>query len=197
VTSRPSFLEARLDDFLEEVASADLLPGAGFVAAVGVAMAAGLVAMNARLSVEHWPEGRAVAAQAETLRGRVTPLAEKNAEAYSSAVATLRGADGGGQGSRDEEIADALELAAQVPLEIGQTASDVTALAATVAERGDPSLRADAIAAALIAHASARAAATLVEVNLATTAGDQRLALARDLVGAASVALERARATVA
>jgi len=194
--SPPGYLQSRLDEFLGEVASADLLPGAGFVAAVGVAMAAGLVAMSARLSVAHWPEARAIAAQAETLRDRVTPLAEANAQAYADAVAALRGADAAGAGSRDEQIASALERAAWVPLKIGEAAADVAALAATVAERGEQSLRADVIVAALISHSAARAAATLIEVNLGTTAGDERVAHVRDLVGAASVALERAQATV-
>jgi hypothetical protein len=36
-----------------------------------------------------------------------------------------------------------------------------------------------------------------VEVNLGTTVDDERVARARDLVGAASVALERALAAVA
>ena len=89
VEAKSSYLNSRLDEFLEEVATAAPLPGAAYVAAVGVAMAAGLVAMTARLSIEHWPEAAAVAAQAETLRERVTPLAEMNAEAYASAISAL------------------------------------------------------------------------------------------------------------
>jgi formiminotetrahydrofolate cyclodeaminase len=192
----PRYLESRLDEFLEEVASADLLPGAGFVSAVGVAMAAGLVAMSARLSAEHWPEARALAAQAEKLRDRVTPLAEMNAEAYADAVAALRGGKPAAPASRDDQIAGALERAAWIPLKIGEAAADVAALAASVAERGEPSLRADLIVAALMAHASAQAAATLIEVNLTTTAGDERLVEARNQVGAATIALERARAVI-
>ena len=60
---------------------------------------------------------------------------------------------------------------------------DVAALAAVVAERGEQALRADAVAAALLAEAAARAAATLVEVNLGTTSSDERVARARDLAG--------------
>jgi methenyltetrahydrofolate cyclohydrolase len=200
VDSRPRYLESSLDSFLEQVASDELLPGAGYVAAVGVAMAAGLVAMSARLSAKNWPEARALAAQAEKLRDRVTPLAEMNAEAYADAVAALRGKKSGaptGPASRDDQIAGALERAAWIPLKIGEAASDVAALAASVAERGEPSLRADLIVAAHIAYASAQAAATLIEVNLTTTAGDERLAEARSQVGAAEVALERARAVIA
>jgi formiminotetrahydrofolate cyclodeaminase len=197
VSSARGYLALQLEDFLDEVASADLLPGAGFVAAVGVAMSAGLVAMTARLSHEHWPEARAVAAQAESLRRRVTPLAELNAEAYGAAVATLRGEGSAPAAGRDEEIARALDRAARVPLAICETAGDVVALAADVVERGEQSLRADAAVAALVSHACARGAAALVEVNLATQPGDDRLSQARACLGAASLALDRALAPAA
>jgi methenyltetrahydrofolate cyclohydrolase len=189
------YLELRLADFLDEVASPELLPGGGFVAATAIAMAAGLVAMAARIGGREWAEGRGVSAQAETLRRRVTPLAELNAAAYESAVATLRG-EGGAAGSRDEAIAGALERAALVPLEIAEAGVDVVALAGLVVERGEPALRADAAVAALLAEAGVRAAATLVEINLGTTSQDERVTRAHDLVGAASATLERAMATV-
>ena len=72
---------------------------------------------------------------------------------------------------------------------------DVAALAAVVAERGDQALRADAVSAALLAEAAARAAATLVEVNLGTTSSDERVARARDLAGSATAAAASAHAT--
>jgi len=70
------------------------------------------------------------------------------------------------------------------------------ALAAVVAERGDQAMRADAVSAALLAEAAARAAATLVEVNLGTTSSDERVARARDLAGSATAAAQRARHTL-
>jgi formiminotetrahydrofolate cyclodeaminase len=189
------YLEQRLDEFLAELASPELLPGGGFAAAIAVAMAAGLVAMVARLSREQWPEANGAAAQAETLRLRIIPLAERNAAAYAEAVAALR--EKGDKSERhDEAIAEALDHAAQLPLQIGEAAADVSALAATVAERGEASLRADAATAALLAQAGARAAATLVEVNLGTTSDDQRVARARALVAAASATSEQALAAV-
>jgi formiminotetrahydrofolate cyclodeaminase len=189
------YLELRLEDFLDEVATPELLPGGGFVAATGVTMAAGLVTMAARIGGREWAEGRGVAAQAETLRKRITPLAVQNAEAYEGAIAILRG-EGTGRGSRDEAIATALERAAEIPLAIAEAGVDVVALAALVAERGEPALRADAAVAALLSHAGVRAAAALVEVNLGTTPDDERITRAHDLVGAATVALERALAAV-
>jgi glutamate formiminotransferase / formiminotetrahydrofolate cyclodeaminase len=181
-----------LGELLEEVSSPEPMPGAGYCAAVALEMAAGLVAMAARASRADWGEGRGAAAQATTLRERIAPLAERNLDAYREAVTLLGGAESTG----DESLRDALARAAGVPLEIAEVAVDVAALAAVVAERGDQAMRADAVSAALLAEAAARAAATLVEVNLGTTSSDERVARARDLAGSATAAAQRARHTL-
>jgi formiminotetrahydrofolate cyclodeaminase len=197
LASTGDYLELRLRDLLDEVASPDLGPGGGFVAAIAVSMAAGLVAMVARRSRDHWPDAGGAVAQADALRLRVAPLAQLNAEAYLNAVAALRQEASTEPEARDEAIARALSRAAGIPLQIGEAASDVSTLAAAVAEHGEPNLRADAAAAALLSEAGARAAATLVEINLATTSEDERVTRARELVAAASSARERALAAVA
>ena len=181
-------------ELLDEVSSPEPMPGAGYCAALALEMAAGLVTMAARVSRAEWGEARGAAAQATTLRERVAPLAERNVEAYREAVALLSAAESRG---RDDELRDALARAAGVPLEIAEIAVDVASLAAVVAERGDQALRADAVSAALLAEAAARAAATLVEVNLGTTSSDERVTRAGDLAGSASAAAERARRTLA
>ena len=181
-----------LADLLDEVSSAEPMPGAGYCAAVALEMAAGLVAMAARVSRSEWGEARGAAAQATTLRERIAPLAERNVEAYRTAVAKLGGEEAGG----DDELREALAKAAGVPLEIAEAAVDVAALAAVVAERGDQALRADAVSAAQLAEAAANMAATLVEVNLGTTSSDERVTRVRDLSGSASAAAQRARATL-
>ena len=152
--------------------------------------------MTARRSLEVWPEGAGAAAQAERLRKRVIPLAEQNVAAYRKAVgaAARRRARGGRH--RDFELSRSLEEAARIPLAIGEAAADVAALAADVAEYGEPSVRADAATAGALALAGARGAAILVEVNLTTTSGDERLARARELVADAEAAVERATAQV-
>jgi formiminotetrahydrofolate cyclodeaminase len=143
-----------------------------------------------------WPEGRGAAAQAETLRKRVMELASKNAEAYARALAALRGKEEKYR-TRDETMGDALALAANIPLEIGDAATAVAALAAEVAERGNPRFCADCAAAASLAVAGARAAATLVEVNLGTTSEDERVMRAREQIDDAAASLEQALASVA
>jgi methenyltetrahydrofolate cyclohydrolase len=193
MTAAGAYRGLPLDQLLDEVSSPEPTPGAGYCAAVALEMAAGLVAMTARVSRSEWGEARGAAAQATTLRERVAPLAERNVEAYREAVALLGGAE---SGSGDEPLRDALARAAGVPLEIAEVAVDVASLAAVVAERGEQALRADAVAAALLAEAAARAAATLVEVNLGTTSADERVARARDLAGATTAAAQRARNTL-
>jgi formiminotetrahydrofolate cyclodeaminase len=181
-----------LSELLDEVSSPEPMPGAGYCAAVTLEMAAGLVAMTARVSRAEWGEARGAAAQATTLRERIAPLAERNVDAYREAVGMLGGEESGG----NEPLRDALARAADVPLQIAEVAVDVAALAAVVAERGEQALRADAVSAALLAEAAARAAATLVEVNLGTTSADERVARARDLAGSATAAAQRARHTL-
>jgi formiminotetrahydrofolate cyclodeaminase len=186
------YLGLPLRDFLAEVASPEPMPGAGYAAAITLTMAAGLVAMSAAASRSQWAEGRGAAAQANTLRERVAPLAQRNLEAYANAVARLRGE----QTEDHEDLGGALARAAQIPLEIAEAAVDVASLAAIVAERGEQALRADAVAAALLAQGAARAVATLVEVNLGTTESDARVTQVRDLAGAATAAADRALATL-
>ncbi len=61
-----------------------------------------------------------------------------------------------------------------MPLAIAEAAADTAELAAAAAANGKESLRADASVAAALAEAAAHGAALLVEVNLATVAGDER-----------------------
>ncbi|MBA2297285.1 MAG: cyclodeaminase/cyclohydrolase family protein, partial [Actinobacteria bacterium] len=75
-------LALRLDAFLEALAAPEPVPSAGGAAAVCAAMAGSLVAMAARVSPA-WEDGAGVAAQAQALRARVTPLALADSEAYA------------------------------------------------------------------------------------------------------------------
>ena len=187
----PGGTELSLEGFLDEIASAEILPGGGYVAAIALAMAAGLVAMAARISRESWAEARGAAAQAEALRFRGVSLAERNARAYKDAVAALGSKHQSDPGFHDHLIADALERAADVPLRIAEAATDVSALAVLVAERCEASVRADVAVAALLSQAAARAGEALVAVNLGATKGDERLGYARELAGNAQSALEK------
>jgi methenyltetrahydrofolate cyclohydrolase len=187
-----AFLDLRLREFLEEVASEERTPGGGSVAALVTAAAAGLLAKVARSSTDTWPEARGIAAQAESLRARVAPLAQLDAEEYEAAL-RARSDGGEAQGERrDFALGRAYARAAEPPLQIVEAAADVAVLSVTVARNGDPSLRADALAAAALAAGAARAAAELVAVNLTASADDERVLRARVLADEAARAAEKA-----
>ena len=90
------------------------------------------------------------------------------------------------------ELVAKLDLSAVVPLQIAETAADTALLAELTAELGDPTFRADATAACVLAAAGARAAAHLVAVNLTVQDGDPRLVRARRNADSAADAAARA-----
>lgn len=72
---------------------------------------------------------------------------------------------------------------------IAEAGAEVAEIAACLAREGNPNLRGDAVAAALLAEAGVRAAAVLVEIN--TKAGeisDDRVERAGELVANAGAA---------
>ena len=179
---------------LDDIAGPSPAPGAGAVAGVVIAMAAGLIASAGRRSNE-WDEGKGVSAQAQALRSRVERLAEANEEAYLEALALIEGASE--DGSRDAAIGKALDTAAEVPLAIAECAYDVALLGAEAAQYACRGGAEDAAAAAILAEAAARSAAGLVAVNLVSLPGDERVLHAQRLADAATDAARRAVAASA
>jgi formiminotetrahydrofolate cyclodeaminase len=177
-----AFSSQTVADFCATIAAETPAPGGGSVAAVVTAYAASLAAMAARFSTEQWEDAAGAVAQAEALRSRVLPLADEDASAYESYLRALHLPRELEPEVRDAAIGEALSRAADVPLAIAESALDVASLAAELAERGSPNLRGDAATAALLAEAAVRATANLVEINLATREGDERVERARELV---------------
>jgi formiminotetrahydrofolate cyclodeaminase len=95
---------------------------------------------------------------------------------------------------RNATLGNTLARAADVPLEIAREGSEVARLAARVAVHGNPNLRGDATAGAMLAAAGTRAAANLVEINLGALPTDARRAKARDYVATAEAAVGEALA---
>ena len=156
--------------FLDRVASDEPVPAGGSVAAIVVAMAAGLVAKAARLSPQ-WPRAAEVLERAEALRALVAPLAQADADAYTAVLEAQR---------RKQDVPGALSRAADVPLAIAEAAAEVASLAALAAAEGNARLRGDALIAAELAGAGARGAAELVAINL-PDGDDDRVRRAREL----------------
>jgi len=176
-------LQEPVERFLDRIASAEPAPAGGSVAAVVVAMAAGLVAMAARLAHE-WPKASEVVERAEALRSRMKTLALADEDAYAKVTEALRLPPD--SSSRAAELAAALSGAADVPFAVAEAAAEVAVLAALVAQEGNDRLRGDALVAAELAGAAARGAAELVAINLAGR-DDPRVRRARDLAAATRI----------
>lgn len=159
-----SFLDEPVRGFLDQLAARTPTPGGGGAAAVTGAMAAGLVAMAARFSATRLPGAGELADQADELRRRLAQLAEEDARAYAAVLEALRLPREASE--REVQRQEALLGAALVPLEIAGIGARVALMAARLAEAGNPNLRGDAVTGAVLAAASARSAARLVDINV-------------------------------
>jgi formiminotetrahydrofolate cyclodeaminase len=187
-----NILSASLGDVLAHIASEVPSPAGGSAAAIAVALGAGLTAMCARNSREGWPEARGATAQAEALRSRIEPLAQADAEVYENALAAFRLPELLEPEVRNATLGVALERAAAIPLAIAEVGADVAELAADLAQNGNPDVRGDAVAGAMLAEAGTRAAAHLVRINLGAAPDDLRVTRATAVADAAARAARRA-----
>jgi formiminotetrahydrofolate cyclodeaminase len=185
----PDYLELPLGEFLDRVASDSPAPGGGSVAAVAVALAAGLAGMAALLSPERLADAPELAGRADAARIKVAPLARADAESYGRVLEAYREPD---PEARSARAGDALSAAADVPLAVAEAGDEVVGIASRLAQEGNPNLEGDALAAVLLAGAGVRAAARLVEINLsAAGVEDGRLRRANDLVDTTAAAVRR------
>ena len=159
-----------LETFLAAVAERTPAPGGGAAAAAACALGAALAEMAARFAEREDDARVAAGLVAEALR-----LGEADLTAFAPVLA-----------ARDEASrAAALSAAAEVPLAIAECAAAAAELSRALARAGKPGLRGDALAGADLAVGAARAAARLVELNLAGAGDDPRVARARAAVARA------------
>jgi methenyltetrahydrofolate cyclohydrolase len=174
------YLDLPLREFLDLLASDAPAPGGGSVAAVAVALAAGLSGMAARLSAGQLADAGGLADRADAARQMVAPLAGADAESYGRVLDAHREPD---SETRRERVSDALSGATDVPLAVAEVGNEVAGIAARLVEEGNPNLEGDAIAAVLLAEAGVRTAAVLAEINLSSAnVEDDRLGRANELV---------------
>ena len=184
------YADMPFEELLDTIAAETPAPGGGSVAAFVAEMAASLAAMAARFAHD-WDGAAGAVAQAETLRHRAAPLADADAVAYENVLTAMRMPPELEPEVRNTLIGETLSRAADVPLAIAECAASVAELAAEIAVCGNPNLRGDAAAAAILAASAARVAANLVEINLSTVEGDDRVERAREIVRSADRAARR------
>ena len=135
-----------LSEVLARLGERTPAPASGSAAALTGAVAAALVELAARFS-----EDEKALARAQELGTRLVALADEDARAYADFMRTRS----------DEDRSRTID----VPLAVVEAAAETAALAERLAEHGRPSVAGDALVAAELAHAAARGAARLVELN--------------------------------
>jgi len=183
--ARPGLAQLPVAGYLDALASPEPVPAAGSAAALTIAQAAALCAKVARLSADRLPADQAgrLLSQAERAVAAAAALIDSDAAAYREVIAATR---------RGQDPAAALSAASEVLMRIVRLAVDVTELSAALAPSAKPALAGDARSAGLLAQAGARAAATLIGVNLAATP-DPRKGIVVRLLHQISQSVDHAR----
>ena len=149
-----------LEAFLNALASAKPAPGGGAAAAVAAGLAAALVGMVGRISMERDAAAAGLATvvdAADGFRRLAVRLIGDDADAYRAVLSTRR--TGG------EEFQRALVRATDVPLEVVRIARGTLALGEAAAPRARATVLGDLRAAVALAWGAIEAAAVTVKAN--------------------------------
>jgi methenyltetrahydrofolate cyclohydrolase len=166
--------ELSLEQFTKALASSAATPGGGSAAALSGALAAGLVAMVARITAAD-PEfaDRAdaldeIASEAEGLRNELVALVDEDSAAFDRVMAAFRLPKETPElkEERSREIQAGYKAAVEPPLLVCRHALAVLALAGRAAELGNRNVVSDVGVAALLAASALEGGALNVEINL-------------------------------
>ncbi|KAA9405099.1 formimidoyltetrahydrofolate cyclodeaminase [Haloarcula hispanica] len=160
-----TFADQPISEFLDDVASGQVTPSGGAVAAVGGAMGAALCEMVCIHTVG--TDGSEAAADelsevGDTLadrRERLLALADEDAATVDAVGAAIESGD-------DDRIQVASKRSTEVPLETAEVCLDVVEHARTVTAKGTPVAVPDAAVGALLAAAALQASVATVRANL-------------------------------
>ncbi len=174
-TQADRMISMDLSSFAEAVASQKPVPGGGSVSAYAGSLAAGLVGMVSRLTLDrpeyekHWPQVKKTLNDAEPLQRRLLTLVDEDSQSFTRLMEAYRLPRGTEQEKqeRSSQIQARLKSAADVPLTTAQTASKVLSLANVLSEYANENALSDLQTAVFVAHASVMGALANVTINLA------------------------------
>ncbi|KAA9395894.1 formimidoyltetrahydrofolate cyclodeaminase [Haloarcula sp. CBA1130] len=186
-----TFADQSIDEFLAAVASGQVTPSGGAVAAIGGAMGAALCEMVCIHTVG--PNGsepaadelREVGDALADCREQLLTLADEDAAAVDAVGAAFEHGD-------DDRIQAASKRSTEVPLETAEVCLGVVKHACTVTAKGTPVAVPDAVVGALIAAAALQASAATVRANLDMINHDSFAAAMKQRVDEAEAAGEAA-----
>lgn len=159
-----------LDGWLQDLASAQPVPGGGSASALAGALAAALVAMVCRLTVGKKAyatvEKRAlqILETATQLERTMRRLVDQDAAAYRAVMAVYKLPKD--DPTRAEKIDEALLAAARTPLKGARELAVLVLLAGEIGETGNKNARSDAIVARALAQAAMTGLLANVRVNV-------------------------------
>jgi methenyltetrahydrofolate cyclohydrolase len=170
-----SMPERPLGEWLSELGSASPTPGGGAAAGVAAATGAALIAMVGHLTVgkegfEDLDERmRALVETADAERDAFLALADEDADAFESVMASFRlpKRTDEEKAARAMRIQEAYEGAAAVPLELAERSVRLMELAEDATAMGNPHAASDGLSAGLLLYAGALAAMANVRINAA------------------------------
>lgn len=163
------FKEMALSGFAQGLSEGKAVPGGGTASAVAGSMAAGLVAMVARLTrkrkkfQEVWDRMEVLIQEADALRESLLDLAQDDSDAFSGVMKAWKLPQGG---DKDRVLERATMTAAEVPLKVVRRCYRVMQLAAEAVDKGNPSAITDGLVALELAWAGLSGAGYNVEINL-------------------------------
>jgi len=163
-----------LQSWLQSLAGAGATPGGGSATALMGAMAAALVGMVSRLTLDKGPpealgrEMRTVLERAEAARARLTALIDEDIQAFDAVMAAyaLPRDSEAQRAERSSRIQLALHQATRIPLACARASAEVLELASIVLEHGQRNAVGESGVAVLAAQAALRASALNVSLNL-------------------------------
>ncbi|MGA8535751.1 MAG: cyclodeaminase/cyclohydrolase family protein [Candidatus Tumulicola sp.] len=197
-----------LDLYLQNLASAEAIPGGGSAAALVASAGAALVGMVARICernpkyAEYASTSREAVAASDELRRRLLAARERDERAFGAVVAAqdLPKETAEQRALRGVALETALQRAAEEPLETAALALDVVRLSERVAQIPNKNLASDVGCAAEFGAAALAACGYNVRVNHRYMRDERAIAHQAETFeryeGAAAEALSRVRAAV-
>ena len=169
-------VDLTLRAFLEKLASSAPTPGGGSASAISGSIAAALVAMIGRLTLnKKVQEYQLVASEMEEIvqkadhfSNELVELADRDSAAFDRVMAAYRlpKSTEGEQAARQRAIQEALKGATEVPYRIAEACEAVLELAQRAAAKGVRTAVSDAGTAAALAEAGLHSALLNVDINL-------------------------------
>jgi len=167
-------IDKSINGFLRDLASGNPIPGSGGAAALTGSIAAALVIMVCRVTIDQKkypdtaPEMESVFAKADDLKKRFSRLIDQDAETFEGMVKAfaLPHDDESASKNRASAIEEAAKKGTLMYLEMMHLCCELLPLAMAAAAKGNVNALSEAGAAALLAGAAAQSAALNVNTNL-------------------------------